>query len=57
VVDRSGGRVQFDVPLRALISQAYGTYAAGECPLCRAGKPVEKPGSRPPTPQRQGPPG
>lgn len=49
IVDRSGGRAQFDVPLRALLTQAIETYPAADCPLCRAGQPIEKPGSRPTT--------
>ncbi len=47
IVDRSGGEVDFGVPLRALLTQAIETYSATDCPLCRAGQPVEKPGSRP----------
>lgn len=47
ILDRSGGRVSLDVPLRALLTQPMETYPAGECPLCRSGVPLEKPGSRP----------
>ncbi len=47
IVDRSGGKMDFGVPLHALLAQAIETYAADECPLCRAGQPIEKPGSRP----------
>jgi orotate phosphoribosyltransferase len=47
IVDRSGGTVEFGVPLQALLVQAIETYAAADCPLCRAGHPIEKPGSRP----------
>ena len=47
IVDRSGGKVDFGVPLHALLAQTIETYSAAECPLCRAGQPVEKPGSRP----------
>ncbi len=47
IVDRSGGSVDFGVPLRALLTQAIETYSAAECPLCRAGQSIEKPGSRP----------
>ncbi|HXE74187.1 MAG TPA: orotate phosphoribosyltransferase [Candidatus Xenobia bacterium] len=47
IVDRSQGKVDFGVPLRALLTLSIETYAADECPLCRAGQPVEKPGSKP----------
>jgi orotate phosphoribosyltransferase len=47
ILDRSGGAVKLDVPLRVLMSQRLETYDPTDCPLCRAGKPVEKPGSRP----------
>ncbi len=46
LVDRSGARVQFDVPIWALVRLTLETYAAGDCPQCRAGLPLEKPGSR-----------
>ncbi len=47
VVDRSGGKVDFGVPYRALLSMEVKSYEADECPLCREGKiPVVKPGSR-----------
>ncbi|MFQ5777199.1 MAG: orotate phosphoribosyltransferase [Terriglobia bacterium] len=47
ILDRSGGRVALDVPLQSLLTQNIETYKPSECPLCRAGQPVEKPGSRP----------
>lgn len=47
VLDRSGGRVQLDVPLRTLLTQKFESYTAADCPLCRDGLPVEKPGSHP----------
>ena len=47
VVDRRGGKVDFGVPYRALLSMEVKSYEADECPLCREGKiPVVKPGSR-----------
>ncbi len=47
VVDRSGGKVDFGVPYRVLLSMEVKSYEADECPLCREGKiPVVKPGSR-----------
>lgn len=46
IVDRSGGRVAFDVPLLALLDVALPTYEPDTCPLCGQGVPVVKPGSR-----------
>ena len=46
LVDRSGGSVTFDVPLRSLLSMAVESYTPDECPLCRQGLPLVKPGSR-----------
>jgi orotate phosphoribosyltransferase len=47
IVDRSGGRAEFAVPLHALLTIDLPTYEAGVCPLCAKGLPVVKPGSRP----------
>ena len=47
IVDRSGGRPQFDVPFDALLDVALPTYEPDACPLCAQGLPVVKPGSRP----------
>lgn len=47
LVDRSGGQVLFDAPLFALLTTAIVTYAPEECPLCRAGLPLVKPGTTP----------
>jgi orotate phosphoribosyltransferase len=46
VVDRSGGDLNWDVPLRSLLRMEAVTYPPEECPLCRDGLPVVKPGSR-----------
>lgn len=47
IVDRSGGKVDFGVPYRALLSMEVKSYDADDCPLCREGKiPAIKPGSR-----------
>ena len=46
LVDRSGGWVAFEQKFHALMSLNLKTYAAAECPLCREGVPVIKPGSR-----------
>ena len=45
LVDRSGGQVEFGVPLMALATLTVATWAATDCPLCAAGKPLVKPGT------------
>lgn len=45
LVDRSGGNVDFGVPLFACHRTAIVTYPPDDCPLCRAGVPLVKPGS------------
>ena len=47
MVDRSGGAHGLDVPYAALLKMHLPTYAETECPQCREGVPVTKPGSRP----------
>ena len=47
IVDRSGGRAEFPVPFRALLTVDLPTYEPDACPLCAKGLPVVKPGSRP----------
>jgi len=48
VVNRSGRANPFDpLPFVALLETAFPTWDPAECPLCRAGEPVAKPGSRP----------
>ena len=46
IVDRSGGTIDFGVPYKTLITMALPTYIPAECPLCKEGVPVTKPGSR-----------
>ncbi len=46
VVDRSQGRFQPGVPVHALARLNFEVYEPAACPLCREGRPVEKPGSR-----------
>jgi orotate phosphoribosyltransferase len=46
IVDRSGGRVCFEVPLHSLLDVALPAYQPETCPLCAQGLPVVKPGSR-----------
>ena len=47
LVDRTSGRDPgFGVPLASLLKMDVPTYAPESCPLCEAGQPVIKPGSR-----------
>ena len=45
LVDRSGGRVDFGVPLVPLLQVDIATFAPDDCPLCRGGIPLVKPGT------------
>jgi orotate phosphoribosyltransferase len=45
LVDRSGGKASFGVPLVSLLRLEIETFEPAACPLCREGKPVVKPGS------------
>jgi orotate phosphoribosyltransferase len=47
IIDRSGGRADLGVPRIALATLDAISWTAEECPLCRDGIPIEKPGSRP----------
>jgi orotate phosphoribosyltransferase len=47
IIDRSGGGVDLGVPRVALKTMAVTAYSPEDCPLCREGSPVVKPGSRP----------
>lgn len=46
LVDRSNGKVDFGVPLEAVISMEVASWPAEDCPLCAEGTPAVKPGSR-----------
>lgn len=48
LVDRTGGEAQklFDVPLTSLASLRVESWEEKDCPLCKQGLPVVKPGSR-----------
>ena len=48
IVDRSGGTHGLDLPYAALLPMKLPTYQEAECPLCKQGIPVIKPGSRTP---------
>ncbi len=46
LIDRSGGTGIFDVPLKALASLKVESWEEKDCPFCKQGSPVTKPGSR-----------
>jgi orotate phosphoribosyltransferase len=47
LIDRSGGSEGiFDVPLKALATLKVESWEEKDCPLCKKGIPVVKPGSR-----------
>ena len=47
IMDRSGGMADVGVPRVALATLQVAAHRPEECPLCREGVPVVKPGSRP----------
>jgi orotate phosphoribosyltransferase len=47
IIDRSGGAASVGVPRGALATLRVVAHRPEECPLCREGVPVVKPGSRP----------
>lgn len=47
IVDRTGGKIDFGVPFKAVISVEVESWEQDECPLCKEGKlELVKPGSR-----------
>ena len=46
LVDRSNGKVDLGARVEACLSMDVKSYEAEECPLCKAGLPIIKPGSR-----------
>ena len=46
IIDRSNGAADLGVPYHALVPLALPTYQPDLCPMCAAGQPVTKPGSR-----------
>ncbi len=45
LVDRSGGKAQFDAPVFSLLQMTPMTWEPSECPLCKEGIPITHPGS------------
>jgi len=46
IVDRTGGEIDFGVPFCAVISMKVRSWEASDCPLCKEGQGLSKPGSR-----------
>jgi orotate phosphoribosyltransferase len=46
LIDRSGGKIDFGVKTKSLLTLDIKTYLPEVCPLCKKGIPVIKPGSR-----------
>ena len=46
LVDRSGGEIEFSAPVKSLLAVDVTAYEPEECPMCEAGKKIDKPGSR-----------
>lgn len=47
LINRSSGKMGFGTDVLSLLDLDIKTYNAAECPLCKKGIPVTKPGSRP----------
>jgi len=47
IIDRSGGAVDLGIPRAALETLNVVSHQPADCPMCAAGEPVVKPGSRP----------
>ncbi|MCL2048578.1 MAG: orotate phosphoribosyltransferase [Defluviitaleaceae bacterium] len=46
IVDRSGGKIDFGVKTSAAFTTEIASYSPEDCPLCKQGVPITKPGSR-----------
>lgn len=46
IVNRSGKEVALSCPFQSLLKLDIRTYSPEDCPLCKAGDPLKKPGSR-----------
>jgi orotate phosphoribosyltransferase len=46
IVDRSNGTADFGVPFHPLMSVDVQSWDSPDCPLCKEGVPIRKPGSR-----------
>jgi orotate phosphoribosyltransferase len=46
LIDRSGGKIEFEVEAQSLIQLPIASFEPEDCPLCRQGSTAVKPGSR-----------
>jgi len=46
LIDRTSGKIEWNLPARALLEMEVPSYEADDCPLCRAGGMPTRPGSR-----------
>jgi orotate phosphoribosyltransferase len=46
MIDRTSGKIEWNLPARALLELQVPSYEADDCPLCRAGGAPTRPGSR-----------
>jgi orotate phosphoribosyltransferase len=46
IVDRTGSEIDFGVPFKSVLSIKVKAYEVDECPLCKQGIPLVKPGSK-----------
>jgi len=46
LIDRTSGKIEWNLPARALLELEVPSYEAEDCPLCRAGGMATRPGSR-----------
>jgi orotate phosphoribosyltransferase len=46
LVDRSDGKIDFGIPRFSLLSLKVENYKEKDCPMCKAGSAIDKPGSR-----------
>ncbi len=47
IIDRSGGAADLGIPRAALVTLKVEAHQPDQCPMCKAGEPMVKPGSRP----------
>lgn len=48
IIDRTpGNTIKLKVPFKSLIQLSFSTHNPEECPMCKEGMPIQKPGSRP----------
>ncbi len=46
IVDRSGGSATFDVPFVSALKLSLPTFEPAECPMCKEGQTIDRPGSK-----------